>query len=141
MMGFAANFRLTKQPAQVQEWATKLLDRYDAGELATTTNVEYWAVGNARIEDKEIPDHMRRLWRFKTWIGVATMSSTGFIRRQLSARWPGSHTKVYPLCGFFLVSHWRPRWPSGFSHYVESLVHPGNRARGVHVQRDEMTTL
>ena len=78
-MGFAANFRLTKRPAQVQEWATKVLDRYDAGELATSTNAEYWAVGKAKIEDKEIPDHMRRLWRFKPSIGVATMSPCGFI--------------------------------------------------------------
>lgn len=78
-MGFAANFRLTKRPAEVQEWATKVLDRYDVGGLATTTNVEYWAVGKAKIEDKEIPEHIQRMWRFKPSIGVATMSPSGFI--------------------------------------------------------------
>jgi hypothetical protein len=36
-------------------------------------------VGKAKIEDKEIPDRMRRLWRFTPSIGVATMSPSGFV--------------------------------------------------------------
>lgn len=77
--GFAINFRLTKHPAQIQQWATGVLDRYENGKLATTTNVEYWAMGKDKLEDAEIPPDMWKLWRDKPSIGIATITDNGWM--------------------------------------------------------------
>jgi len=77
-LGFAANFRLTKHPAQIQKWASDVLDRYDNGKLATTTNAEYWAVGAEKLDGAEIPEFIQKLWRNKPSIGVATITDDGW---------------------------------------------------------------
>jgi hypothetical protein len=78
-LGFAANFRLTKHPEQIQEWAVGLLDRYEAGQATTSTNAPYWAAGREKLDDAEIPSHIGRLWRDKPAIGIVTMTSDGWI--------------------------------------------------------------
>jgi hypothetical protein len=79
-LGFAANFRLTKHPVQVQQWATEVLDRYENEKLATKTNAEYWAVGQEKIEAAEIPEFIRKLWWSKPSIGIVTMTEDGITR-------------------------------------------------------------
>ena len=77
-LGFVANFRLTKHPAQIQQWATGVLDQYDKGKLATATNAEYWAVGRETLKDVEIPEFIRNLWWEKPSIGIATITDDGW---------------------------------------------------------------
>ncbi|MGO8837596.1 MAG: hypothetical protein ACLQAH_16485 [Limisphaerales bacterium] len=76
-LGFAENFRLTKHPARIQRWAIGVLDRYEKGTLATTTNAEYWAVGREKLYDDEIPAFIENLWPKEPSIGIATMASSG----------------------------------------------------------------
>jgi hypothetical protein len=78
-LGFSSNFRLTKHPAQIQQWAIGVLDHYESGKLATTTNVEYWAAGLDKIEQSEIPARMQELWRDKPSIGIATITDNGWL--------------------------------------------------------------
>lgn len=78
-LGFASNFRLTKHPTRVQAWAVEVLDRYEAGQLLTSTNAPYWAAGKPRLHDSEIPEHIRRLWWDKPSIGIVTMTPDGWI--------------------------------------------------------------
>ena len=82
-LGFAANFRLTKHPAQIQQWAIQVLDRYDAGKLSLTTNVEYWAVGKAKLKDSEIPSQIKDLWWKRPSIGVATITDNGWFTESM----------------------------------------------------------
>jgi hypothetical protein len=77
-LGFSLNFRLTKHPAQVQQWAVTAINRYEGGKLATTTNVEYWAAGGDKIEPSEIPDWVQNLWKDKPSIGIATITENGW---------------------------------------------------------------
>ena len=54
-----------------------MLDAYDKGTLATTTNVEYWAVATEKLYDDEIPPFIDNLWRREPSIGIAAMTSIG----------------------------------------------------------------
>ena len=76
-LGFATNFQLTKQPVEMQQWAVGVLDRYEKGELETTTNVERWAVGPRKLYDDEIPLFIENLWPKEPSIGIAAMASSG----------------------------------------------------------------
>jgi hypothetical protein len=78
-VGFAYNVRLTKNPARIQDWATHVLARYEAGKLDVKPKAEYWAAGKESLSDKEIPDHIRNLWRERPTIGVATMTADGWM--------------------------------------------------------------
>jgi hypothetical protein len=78
-LGFSANFRLTKNPAQIQQWANGVLDRYENGGLVTTTNIEYWVTGRDKLADAEIPPAIRKLWWNKPSIGIATITENGWI--------------------------------------------------------------
>jgi hypothetical protein len=78
-LGLAANFRLTKHPAQIQQWVIETLDKLENGKLATTTNVEYWAVGHPKLATNEIPIQIQNLWRNKPSIGIATITENGWI--------------------------------------------------------------
>jgi hypothetical protein len=82
-MGLSANFILTKHPEQIQQWAIQVLDRYDAGKLGLTTNVEYWAVGKAKLEDTEIPSQIRDLWWDRPSIGIATITDNGWFTESM----------------------------------------------------------
>jgi hypothetical protein len=77
-IGFATNFRLTKHPAQIQQWATGVLTRYENGKLATIPKAKYWAVGQERLADAEVPQHIRNLWWDEPSIGIATMTQGGW---------------------------------------------------------------
>jgi len=78
-LGLAANFRLTKHPAQIQQWASQVLDQYDDGELTTTTNGPYWAAGKDVIISNEIPGQIQNLWRNKPSIGIAIITDNGWL--------------------------------------------------------------
>jgi hypothetical protein len=78
-LGFATHFRLTKRPAQIQQWANGVLDRYENGTLLTTTNIEYWAAGRDKIEQSEIPPQIQELWLNKPSIGIATITDNGWL--------------------------------------------------------------
>lgn len=78
-LGLAANFRLTKHPAQVQQWAVEILDQYENGKLTTTTNIEYWATGRDKLVKDEIPLQIQNLWRRKPSIGIATITENGWV--------------------------------------------------------------
>jgi hypothetical protein len=78
-LGLATNFRLTKQPEQIQQWAIKVLDQYENGKLTTTTNVEYWVTGRDELSTNEIPLRIQNLWRNKPSIGIATITENGWI--------------------------------------------------------------
>src|SRR5580692_6928903 len=54
ILGASANFRLTKHPQEVQQWAVKTLSQYENGTLQISTNAEYWAIGKARLEDSQL---------------------------------------------------------------------------------------
>jgi len=77
-LGLAANFQLTKHPAQIQQWATEVLDRYENGKLTTTTNAPYWAAGKDVILSNEIPAQIQNLWKNKPSIGIATSTDNGW---------------------------------------------------------------
>jgi hypothetical protein len=77
--GLATNYRLTKHPAQIQQWAIRVLDQYEKGTLATTTNIEYWATGRDKLEEAEIPPAIRTMWWDKPSIGIATITDNGWI--------------------------------------------------------------
>lgn len=78
-LGFAANFRLTKHPREIQQWASEVLDRYEAGRLNTATNAPYWAIGKQKLEAREVPGHIGTLWRSAPSIGIVTMTSDGLV--------------------------------------------------------------
>jgi hypothetical protein len=78
-LGLAANFRLTKHPAQIQQWAIEVLDQYENGKLTTTTNVEYWAAGRDKLVKDAIPLRIQNLWRHKPSIGIATITDNGWV--------------------------------------------------------------
>jgi hypothetical protein len=78
-LGLATNFRLTKHPAQIQQWATGVLDQYENGKLTTTTNIEYWVTGRDKIVKDEIPLRIRNLWRHEPSIGIATITDNGWV--------------------------------------------------------------
>ncbi len=77
LVGFEANFLLTKNPARVQRWAVGVLDAYDHGTLGTTTNVEHWGVATEKLYDDEIPPFIENLWWDEPSIGIAAMTTTG----------------------------------------------------------------
>jgi hypothetical protein len=77
-LGLAANFRLTKHPAQIQQWATQVLNQYEEGKLTTTTNAPYWATGKDVIRNNEIPAQIQNLWKDKPSIGIATITDNGW---------------------------------------------------------------
>lgn len=89
--GFSTNFILTKHPDQIQQWATKVLDEYESGTLETNTNVEYWAVGRAKLKDSEIPSQIGDLWWNKPSIGIATITDNGWFMDSIR-----SNTVVMP---------------------------------------------
>lgn len=78
LIGVSSNFRLTKHPAQLQQWAVTVINRYESGKMATTTNVEYWAAGGDKIEPSEIPNWIQNLWKDKPSIGIATITENGW---------------------------------------------------------------
>jgi hypothetical protein len=78
-LGLAANFRLTKHPAQIQQWAIETLDKFENGKLMTATNIEYWAVGRDKLATNEIPSQIQNLWHNHPSIGIATVTDNGWI--------------------------------------------------------------
>lgn len=78
-IGFAYNFRLTKSPVRVQQWAAEVLARYEKGKLETNPEAEYWATGKEPLSEREIPEDIRNLWRNKPSIGIATMTENGWL--------------------------------------------------------------
>jgi hypothetical protein len=78
-LGLAANFRLTKHPALIQQWAIETLDKFENGKLMTATNVEYWAMGRDKLATNEIPTYIQNLWRNRPSIGIATVTENGWI--------------------------------------------------------------
>lgn len=78
-LGFAANFRLTKHPAEIQTWAIDQIQAYHHGILNIDTNSEYWAVGREKICESSIPQNIRELWAQKPSIGIATMTRDGWL--------------------------------------------------------------
>jgi hypothetical protein len=78
-IGFSTNFQLTKHPAQIQQWAVGVLDRYEAGQLHTSTNAPYWAVGREQLDTSEVPSRISELWRDKPSIGIAEVLPEGGI--------------------------------------------------------------
>lgn len=78
-IGFSTHFQLTKHPTQVQQWAVGVLERYEAGKLSTSTNAPYWAAGKDELDASEIPLHIADLWHDKPSIGIAEVTSDGWI--------------------------------------------------------------
>jgi hypothetical protein len=78
-IGFGYNFRLTKSPVRVQQWATEVLARYEKGKLETKPKAEYWATGKEPLSEREIPEDIRNLWWDKPSIGIATMTANGWL--------------------------------------------------------------
>ena len=76
-LGLATNFRLTKQPMKIQTWVTGVLDRYEAGQLSTSTNAPYWGVGKETVNNSEIPTQIGNLWQAKPSITIVTFASDG----------------------------------------------------------------
>ena len=77
-IGFATRFQMTKHPAQVQQWASTVLDRFEAGKLSTSTNAPYWAVGR-KLDASEVPANISGLWSARPSIGIAEVTADGRI--------------------------------------------------------------
>lgn len=133
-LGFAANFRLIKDPAQIQKWAVGVLDRYEVEQISTSTNAPYWAVGKEKLKDSEIPSRIAALWQNKPSIGIVTMTSDGSIGDSFHTRPTGdgssSATENYTHCVAFswyltgiLVG--RPNFRSTWNPWYIHEIMPG----------------
>lgn len=100
-IGFSSNLRLTKNPKQLQEWAVSILDRYEAGQLSTTTNAPYWAVGKEKLNASEVPPHIATLWRDKPSIGLAAVTPDGWITPPSDPRAAGKSAQKESRCVAF----------------------------------------
>ena len=78
-IGFSTRFQFTKHPTQIQQWAVSVLDRYERGQLSTSTNAPYWAVGKEELDASEVPSQIGELWRAKPSIGIAEVTPEGWI--------------------------------------------------------------
>jgi hypothetical protein len=78
-LGFSTNFKMTKHPKEVQQWASGILDRYEAGQLNTVTNAPYWAVGKEKLDATDVPSRIAELWRVRPSIGIAEVTPDGEI--------------------------------------------------------------
>jgi hypothetical protein len=131
-LGFATNFWLTKHPRQVQAWAVGILDRYEAGQLTTTTNAPYWAVGRVKLDSSEVPAHIGTLWHTKPSIGIVTMTSEGWVADPSSDSVPGttvgkpSHCVAFSwyLTGILVGrSDFRSTWNPWYLHEIAPGVY------------------
>jgi hypothetical protein len=100
-MGFSANLRLTKNPKQLQQWAVGILERYEAGQLSTSTNAPYWAAGRVELNASEVPPHIAGLWFDKPSIGLAAVTPDGGITAPSEAEASGTPEQQQNRCVAF----------------------------------------
>ncbi len=129
-MGFSTNLRLTKNPKQLQQWAVSILERYEAGQLSTSTNAPYWAVGKEKLNASEVPPHIAALWREKPSIGLAAVTPDGWITAPSDARVLSSPAQEQNRCVAFSwyltgVLVGRPGFHSTWNPWYIREIRPG----------------
>lgn len=72
-LGMSQNFKLTRHPAQVQQWAGDILAQYESGKLAVTNSC-FQRVIPARLKDSDMPLQIKSSWPDKPSIGIATFT-------------------------------------------------------------------
>ena len=129
-MGFSTNLRLTKNPMQLQQWAVGILERYEAGQLSTSTNAPYWAVGTEKLNASDVPLHIATLWREKPSIGLAAVTPEGWITAPSDARALSSSPQEQNRCVAFSwhltgVLVGRPSFHSTWNPWYIREIAPG----------------
>jgi hypothetical protein len=129
-MGFSSNLQLTKNPKRLQEWAVSILDRYEARQLSTATNAPYWAVGKAKLNPSEVPQHIATLWRDKPSIGIAVVSPEGWITAPSGSQTPSNSAEKESRCVAFSwyltgVLVGRPGFRSAWNPWYIREIAPG----------------
>lgn len=78
-LGISTRFRMETNPGRVQQWATRILDGYEAGTFEAGTNCVFFGRA-AALNDLDVPAEIKNIWPLKPSVGIAAFSDDGLIR-------------------------------------------------------------
>lgn len=131
--GIGANFKLTKHPDRIQQWATQAIEQYEDGHLAVTTNMLSGedCILRSRLEDSDVPSQIRGSWADKPCIGMVMVTDNGSISDSIEATNATLHFVTWgnrvPVRITYCVDiswgdHGRPGWTNQLPVKVEPLA-------------------